>query len=111
MFGKRESSKGSICPLIKGECVEQKCRFWVHLLGNNPQTGKPIDEFDCSIRFLPVLLIENAQQSRQAGAAVESLRNEVAAGHRQIATAIAKSEALPSQPRAVLPANLQGDNE
>ncbi len=28
--------------------------------------------------WLPVLLIENAQQSRQTGAAVESFRNEVA---------------------------------
>jgi hypothetical protein len=67
---------GTFCPLIKKACVEHSCKFYVHLIGNDPQTGKGIDKFDCSISFLPVLLIENAQQSRQVGAAVESFRNE-----------------------------------
>ena len=32
--------------------------------------------------WLPVLLIENAQQSRQTGAAVESFRNEMVEGNK-----------------------------
>lgn len=44
--------------------------------GKNPNTGKDIDEWGCSITWLPLLLIENANQTRQAGAAIESFRNE-----------------------------------
>jgi hypothetical protein len=78
---------GTYCPLIKKSCIEHQCKFYVHLLGNDPQTGKGIDKFDCAMAFIPVLLIEGAQQTRQAGAAVESFRNEVvlrveAAQHR-----------------------------
>jgi len=66
-----------LCPLLKEPCIEHKCKFYVHLLGNDPQTGKAIDKFDCAMAFIPILLIEGAQQSRQAGAAIESFRNEM----------------------------------
>ena len=45
--------------------------------GTNPQTGAEIDEWDCSIKWLPMLLIENANQVRQGAAATESFRNEM----------------------------------
>lgn len=48
---------------------------WVHIRGKNPQTGAEIDMPDCALKWLPVLLIENAQEVRQAAAAVESSRN------------------------------------
>jgi len=57
-----------------------RCHWYVQLRGNDPQTGKPIDEWGCSMAWLPVLLIEGSQQTRQAGAAIESLRNEVVSG-------------------------------
>lgn len=66
-----------LCPLLKKDCIGHGCKFYVHLLGNNPQSGKPIDEWDCTWAWMPILLIENAQQSRQAGAAIESFRNEM----------------------------------
>lgn len=44
----------------------------------NPNTGEPVDEWQCAVNLLPVLLIENSQQQRSTGAAVESLRNETA---------------------------------
>ncbi|MGO4836635.1 hypothetical protein AB4144_30755, partial [Rhizobiaceae sp. 2RAB30] len=34
-------------------------------------------EWNCTIAFLPLLLIENSGQQRQTGAAVESFRNEM----------------------------------
>jgi len=74
---------GTYCPLIKKTCIEHRCKFYVHLLGNDPQTGKAIDKFDCAISFLPVLLIEGAQQTRQAAAAIESFRNEMVRGNEQ----------------------------
>jgi hypothetical protein len=50
--------------------------------GSNPNTGAEIDEWGCAVTWLPVLLVENAQQSRQAGAAIESFRNEMSDSHR-----------------------------
>ena len=46
--------------------------------GTHPNTGAETEEWGCAMAWLPVLLIENTQQSRQTGAAVESFRNEVA---------------------------------
>ena len=45
--------------------------------GKNPNTGKDTEEWGCAMAWLPVLLVENAQQSRSTGAAVESFRNEM----------------------------------
>ncbi len=42
----------------------------------NPNTGEPVDEWQCAINLVPVLLIENSQQQRGTSAAVESFRNE-----------------------------------
>jgi len=58
-------------------CKELECAWFVKLRGNNPNTGQEIDEWACSMSWLPILLIENSQQQRQTGSAVESFRNEM----------------------------------
>ena len=70
-------SSGKWCPLIRKNCVEHKCAFYTHVMGQNPNTGQQVDEWACAIQFLPMLLIENSQQQRGTGAAVESFRNEM----------------------------------
>ncbi|MEC8785963.1 MAG: hypothetical protein VXX33_05460 [Pseudomonadota bacterium] len=45
--------------------------------GTNSNTGQEIDEWGCAIAWLPIMLIENSNQSRHTSAAVESFRNEV----------------------------------
>jgi hypothetical protein len=45
--------------------------------GKNPQTGAEVDEWGCSVAWLPVLLIETNRVNYQTGAAVESFRNEM----------------------------------
>lgn len=87
MFGNNKD-KAPMCPLLKGECVQEKCMFWVHIRGAHPQTGAEMDMPDCSIRWLPVLLIENSKETRQAGAAVESLRNANVTTAGQVAAAL-----------------------
>lgn len=67
---------GNFCPLIKKECVQMKCNWFIQIRGTDSNTGKEVDEWGCSVAWLPHLLIENAQQIRQAGAATESFRNE-----------------------------------
>lgn len=66
------------CPLNGFEpCKELECAWFMKIVGTNPNTGKEIDEWGCSMAWMPVLLIENSQQQRQTGAAVESFRNEM----------------------------------
>jgi len=66
------------CPLNKFEpCKQLECAWFVKVSGNNPNTGQPVDEYACAVAWMPILLIENSQQQRQTGAAVESFRNEV----------------------------------
>jgi hypothetical protein len=69
--------QGTFCPLIKEDCVQFKCAWFTQLRGTNPNTGKEVDEWGCAISWMPMLMIENSQQQRQTGAAVESFRNEM----------------------------------
>ncbi len=68
---------GKFCPLIKKDCVGLKCSWYTQVRGMNPNTGEMVDEWGCAVTWLPMLQIETSQQARQAGAAVESFRNEV----------------------------------
>ena len=68
----------NLCPLNGFEpCRQLDCAWFMKIQGKNPQTGADIDEWGCSMSWLPVLMIENSQQQRQTGAAVESFRNEM----------------------------------
>ena len=75
----------TICPILNQECIEDgaivngelvACKFWMDVLGSNPQTGADIKEGNCTINWIPMLLIENSKVNRETGAAVESFRNE-----------------------------------
>lgn len=57
--------------------VEGQCRLWMQIMGHNPNTGEQISHWGCADELLPLLMIENSQQQRQTGAAVESFRNEM----------------------------------
>lgn len=78
-----------MCPYYKEACidghtksmgetadgVQYKCRFWVHVAGKDPQSFNQIDWFDCSIAWMPTLLIENAQMIRHNTASVDKTAN------------------------------------
>lgn len=74
---KSNKEVGHYCPLIKKDCIEHKCAWWMQVRGMHPQTGEDIDHWGCAVTWMPMLTIENSQQQRQTGAAVESFRNEV----------------------------------
>ena len=77
----------TICPMMGGKpCVEDgsivdgelvSCRFWVTVHGMNPQTGETMNQQDCAMAWVPILMIENSKVNRETGAAVESFRNEM----------------------------------
>lgn len=77
------------CPLLKAPCLEHGCRWFIQILGNDPQSGATINKFACAVEWLPVLMIENSQQQRQTGAAVESFRNEISKSTGPVAAALA----------------------
>lgn len=85
------ADKGTICPLHKQDVskVCHKCPWYILVRGKNPQSEETIDNWGCAIQWLPTLLIEGAQQSRQTGAAVESFRNVFTEAGNQMLTAIA----------------------
>lgn len=70
---------GQICPLHRKDTskVCHACPWWTRVMGKNPQTEEMIDNWQCAIGLLPMLLVENAQVSRQTSAAVETFRNGV----------------------------------
>lgn len=68
---------GNFCPLIQADCKGIQCSWFTQIRGTNPNTGQEVDEWGCAVTWLPMLTIENSQQQRQTGAAVESFRNEM----------------------------------
>jgi hypothetical protein len=66
------------CPLDNfNPCRQLDCAWFIQVRGTNPNTGKEVDEWACSMAWMPMLMIENSQQQRSTGAAVESFRNEM----------------------------------
>jgi hypothetical protein len=95
---------GIYCPLLKKNCIGDKCAWWVTVRGTNPQTGQDIDEAGCAMGWIPMLLIENAKVGTETGAAVESARNEAKKdAQRSQAIQIALGEALTGQRPGVQP--------
>jgi hypothetical protein len=68
---------GTFCPLLKKDCVGLQCAWFARVQGMDMNTGNQVDEYQCAIAWMPMLLIENSGQQRQTGAAVESFRNEM----------------------------------
>ena len=68
---------GDFCPLIKKSCIGLQCAWMTRVQGFDTNTGNQVDEYQCAVAWMPLLLIENSGQQRQTGAAVESFRNEM----------------------------------
>jgi hypothetical protein len=74
---------GTFCPLIKKDCVGLTCAWYTRVQGIDNNTGNQVDNYECAISWLPMLLIENSGQQRSTGAAVESFRNEMVKANEQ----------------------------
>lgn len=85
---------GEFCPLIRNACITHKCKWYKKILGTNPQTGQAIEEYDCAIAMLPILLIENAMVGRQTGAEVQAVRKETIKQRTVIMAAMSVPESV-----------------
>ena len=66
------------CPLNGfKKCKQFDCAWFIQIKGTHPQTGAEVDEYGCAMAMMPLLMIENSRQTNQAGAAIESFRNEM----------------------------------
>jgi hypothetical protein len=71
------TQKAPLCPFLRKPCIEHDCMMYTHLTMVNPQSAAMQDQWGCAVQWLPILLVENAKQSRGVQAAVESTRNEI----------------------------------
>ena len=66
------------CPLNDfSPCKQFDCAWFMKMTAKNPNDGKLIEEWNVMRVACLEPAHENAQQSRQTGAAVESFRNEM----------------------------------
>ena len=68
--------QGDLCPLIGESCRQLECMWYTQISGTNPQTGEPVSEYGCAVAWIPFLQVDNTRHVNQAGAAIESFRNE-----------------------------------
>lgn len=92
---------GNFCPLIKKDCKGLECVWFTQMRGTNPNTGKEVDEWGCAISWLPVLLVENSQQQRHTGAAIESFRNEMVRANEDTAKLMLEASAMVDEPKRI----------
>jgi len=93
----------SNCPLNNFEpCRQMECAWFMKVVGNNPNTGKEIEEWGCSMAWLPILTIENSQQQRQTGAAVESFRNEMVKANEVGQKVLLAAAGVPQQAQTMI---------
>lgn len=70
---------GHKCQEVKDNKIH-RCMWYTKIQGMNPQTGEEIDEWNCAMGWIPILLIENSNTNRGQTSALESFRNEMVNG-------------------------------
>lgn len=81
---------GSECETVEGKTVV-RCAWYMKLSGVDRNTGKEIDDWGCSIAWLPTLMVDVGNQARSSTSAFESMRNETVKGQAQFLDLIAKA--------------------
>lgn len=73
------AKEGSNCPLYRKDVsrVCHKCEWYVRVIGQHPQKDEMVDNWGCSLAWMPMLLINTAKEARQGAAATESFRNDM----------------------------------
>ena len=73
---------GSQCEVVVDNVIK-RCAWYVKLTGTDPSTGKDVDEWGCSMSFMPMLMVEMSGTNRGQTKALESLRNETVKGQQE----------------------------
>lgn len=91
------------CPLDGFKpCRQLECAWFMKVAGSNPNTGKEVEEWGCSMAWLPIMVLENSQMQRQTGAAVESFRNEMVKSNEVGQRVLLAAAGVPPQARTMI---------
>lgn len=91
------------CPLDSfNPCRQLDCAWFIKIQGKNPQDGRDIEEWGCSMAWLPIMMIENSQMQRQTGAAVESFRNEMVKANQVGQKVLLAAAGVPAQAQSMI---------
>ena len=78
---------GSTCEEVKdgadGKPVIVRCSWYTKLEGKNPQSEEEIEDWACSMSWMPMMMVEMTQTNRGQTAALESFRNETVKGQTE----------------------------
>jgi len=93
----------SNCPLDGFKpCRQLECAWFIKIAGTNPNTGKEVEEWGCSMAWMPILMIENSQQQRGTSAAVESFRNEMVKNNEVGQRVLLAAAGVPQQTQTMI---------
>ena len=56
--------------------VIKRCAWYTKMVGLDPNTGKEVDDWACSMAWMPMLQVEMSKTNRGQTEALESFRNE-----------------------------------
>lgn len=91
------------CPLDGFKpCRQLECAWFMKVAGSNPNTGKEVEEWGCSMAWLPIMVLENSQMQRQTGAAVESFRNEMVKNNEVGQRVLLAAAGVPQQAQTMI---------
>jgi hypothetical protein len=91
------------CPLDGFKpCRQLECAWFMKIAGTNPNTGKEVEEWGCSVAWLPMLMIENSQQQRGTASAVESFRNEMVKNNEVGQRVLLAAAGVPQQTQTMI---------
>lgn len=91
------------CPLDGfNPCRQLDCAWFLKVAGKNPNTGQDVEDWGCSMAWLPMMMIENSQMQRQTGAAVESFRNEMVKANETGQRVLMAAAGVPEQAQTMI---------
>lgn len=91
------------CPLDGfNPCRQLECAWFLKISGKDPQSEREIDEWGCSMAWLPIMMIENSQMQRQTGSAVESFRNEMVKSNEMGQRVLLAAAGVPQQAQTMI---------
>ena len=91
------------CPLDSfNPCRQLDCAWFMKVQGQHPNTGEQIDEWGCSMAWIPVLLINSAKEQHSTAAAVESFRNEMVKTNETSQRVLLATSGIPQQTQTMI---------
>ncbi len=89
--GKPQGPSNMDCPLHKQPMAEvcHRCPWWLKIVGTNPQTGDPVEKWECAVAMQVMAQMDTTRKVVGVVEATDSMRNELieradaAAEHRR----------------------------